>query len=89
MHYWIHPSKKQLTWIKAGLFLAALLPLARLFWLDLNDHLTANPVEFVERSTGTWVLAILLITLGMTPIRLSPRIQPSTLMCWWDLAHLY
>src|SRR5690606_9694839 len=30
----------------------------------------ANPVEFVERSTGTWALVSLLVTLGMTPIRL-------------------
>ena len=64
------PSKKQLTWIKAGLFLAALLPLARLIWLGFNDDLGANPVEFVERSTGTWTLAILLITLSLTPLRL-------------------
>ena len=70
MRYWIQPTKKQLAWIKAGLFLAALLPLARLVWLGLNDNLTANPIEFVERSTGTWALAILLITLSMTPVRL-------------------
>jgi sulfoxide reductase heme-binding subunit YedZ len=70
MRYWIQPTKKQLAWIKAGLFLAALLPLARLFWLGLSDSLTANPIEFVERSTGTWALAILLITLSMTPVRL-------------------
>jgi sulfoxide reductase heme-binding subunit YedZ len=70
MRYWIQPTKKQLAWIKAGLFLAALLPLARLVWLGLSDHLTANPIEFVERSTGTWALAILLITLSMTPVRL-------------------
>ena len=66
----ITPNKKQLAWIKAGLFLAALLPLARLFWLGFTDNLTANPVEFIERSTGTWALTILLITLSMTPIRL-------------------
>lgn len=48
----------------------ALMPLARLIVLGLQNNLTANPVEFVERSTGTWTLAILLITLSMTPIRL-------------------
>lgn len=52
------------------MFTLALVPLARLIWLGVNDDLTANPVEFVERSTGTWALAILLITLSMTPIRL-------------------
>lgn len=64
------PDKKTIAWIKAGLFVAALLPLARLFWLGFNDDLGANPVEFVERSTGTWALVMLLVTLSMTPIRL-------------------
>lgn len=64
------PSKKQIAWIKAGLFVAALIPLARLFWLGFTDNLSANPVEFVERSTGTWALVSLLVTLSMTPIRL-------------------
>ena len=64
------PNKKQIAYIKAGLFVLAFMPLVRLVWLGLHDHLSANPVEFVERSTGTWTLAILLITLSMTPIRL-------------------
>ena len=46
------------------------MPLARLFWLGLHDDLGANPVEFVERSTGTWALVFLLLTLSMTPFRL-------------------
>lgn len=66
----MQPSKKQIAWIKAGLFIVALLPLARLFWLGFNDDLSANPVEFVERSTGTWALVSLLVTLSFTPIRL-------------------
>lgn len=64
------PSKIQMLWIKGGLFMLALLPLARLFWLGLQDDLSANPVEFVLRSTGTWTLVMLLATLSMTPIRL-------------------
>lgn len=66
----ITPTKKQMKWIKAGLFALGLLPLIRLIWLGIGDHLTANPIEFIERSTGTWALTILLITLSMTPIRL-------------------
>lgn len=66
----MQPSKKQIAWIKAGLFILALMPLARLFWLGFHDALSANPVEFVERSTGTWALVCLLVTLSMTPIRL-------------------
>ena len=64
------PSKRQLFWLKALLFGIALIPLARLFWLGIQDDLTANPVEFVERSTGTWALVMLMVTISLTPIRL-------------------
>jgi len=67
---WKLVSKQQLAWIKRLLFILALIPLARLVWLGFNDNLTANPIEFIERSTGTWALIILLITLSLTPIRL-------------------
>lgn len=63
-------SKRQLSWLKALLFVLALIPLARLFWLGLNDDLSANPIEFIERSTGTWALVCLLAALALTPIRL-------------------
>ena len=63
-------TKQQIIYIKIAVWLLALLPLARLIWLGFNDNLGANPVEFVEHSTGTWALVILLITLSMTPIRL-------------------
>ena len=63
-------NKSQMLKIKAVIWLLVLLPLARLVWLGFNEDLGANPVEFVERSTGTWALVILLLTLGMTPIRL-------------------
>lgn len=56
--------------LKIAVWLCALIPLARLIWLGTHDDLSANPVEFVERSTGTWALVFLLITLSMTPIRL-------------------
>lgn len=64
------PSKRQISWIKGLAFALALIPLARLVWLGIQDDLTANPVEFVERSTGTWALVMLMLTLSMTPIRL-------------------
>ncbi len=63
-------KKQHIFFAKIAIWLFALLPIARLFWLGLNDDLTANPVEFVERSTGTWALIFLLISLSMTPIRL-------------------
>lgn len=55
--------------LKAILFGIALLPLARLLALGMTDGLGANPVEFVIRSTGTWALSFLLITLAITPLR--------------------
>ena len=55
--------------IRAGLFLLGLAPLARLLVLGLTDALTANPIEFITRSTGTWTLVFLLVTLAVTPLR--------------------
>lgn len=63
-------KKQHLVFVKVAIWIFALIPLARLFWLGSHDDLGANPVEFVERSTGTWALVFLLITLSMTPIRL-------------------
>ena len=62
--------KQHLLKVKGAVCLLALLPLARLIWLGFNEDLGANPIEFIEHSTGTWALVILLITLSMTPIRL-------------------
>ena len=63
-------TKQQILYIKAMVWVLALLPLARQIWLGFNDNLGANPIEFVEHSTGTWALVFLLTTLSMTPIRL-------------------
>ena len=64
------PSKKQISGIKIFVFLFTLIPLARLIWLGFQDDLSANPIEFIERSTGFWTLFILLVTLTLTPIKL-------------------
>ena len=56
--------------MKIGIFLLALLPLERLIWLGFTDSLGANPIELITRSTGTWALVFLCITLAMTPLRL-------------------
>ncbi len=63
-------NKQQINYIKAAVWVLALLPLARLIWLGFHENLGANPIEFVEHSTGTWALVFLLFTLSMTPIRL-------------------
>jgi len=56
--------------MKLVIFLLALLPLDRLIYLAFTDGLGANPIEFITRSTGTWALVLLCITLTMTPLRL-------------------
>lgn len=54
---------------KLWVFGLCLLPLARLVYLGMTGGLGANPIEFVTRSTGTWTLVGLLVTLLITPLR--------------------
>lgn len=62
-------SARQIRALKALIFVIALLPLVRLIWFGFTDQLGANPVEFMTRSTGTWTLVFLCITLTITPLR--------------------
>jgi len=57
--------------LKTAVFLACLLPLARLVWLAMEDGLGPNPVEFVTHDTGAWGLRLLWLTLAMTPLRMA------------------
>ena len=54
---------------KPLVFLACLLPLARLGWKAYMGLLGANPIEVITHSTGDWTLIFLLITLAVTPLR--------------------
>lgn len=63
------PSAAPRAWIKPAIFLLCLIPLARLTAYGLAGNLGANPIEFITRSTGTWTLVFLLITLSVTPLR--------------------
>jgi sulfoxide reductase heme-binding subunit YedZ len=62
-------APRQLQLAKALLFIAALLPFARLALYAFTDRLGANPVEFITRSTGDWTLYFLCFTLAVTPLR--------------------
>jgi sulfoxide reductase heme-binding subunit YedZ len=64
-----NPTPRQLSVIKAIVFVLALLPFARLFWGAYTNTIGANPVEFVTWSTGDWTLYFLCITLAITPLR--------------------
>jgi sulfoxide reductase heme-binding subunit YedZ len=55
--------------IKALIWAACLMPLARLGYKALTGGLTANPIEFITLSTGTWTLVFILATLSITPLR--------------------
>lgn len=54
---------------KVLVFLMALVPLGLLLWKAYQGNLTANPIEYVTRNTGTWTLRFLLLTLAITPLR--------------------
>jgi sulfoxide reductase heme-binding subunit YedZ len=68
-------SKKRLILTKTLVWLLCLLPLARVTWRGWNSYrgaepdLTANPIEFITLSTGTWTLVFLLTTMAITPLR--------------------
>ena len=64
-----NPNARQLGLIKIAVFILCLLPLGRLLWAAYSDDFGPNPVEFVQRWTGSWTFNLLLITLCITPLR--------------------
>ncbi|AMK77073.1 MULTISPECIES: sulfite oxidase heme-binding subunit YedZ [Methylomonas] len=62
-------DNRVLGWVKAAVFLIALLPLAKLAAAAYADDLGANPIEKITHVTGYWALTFLLITLAVTPLR--------------------
>jgi sulfoxide reductase heme-binding subunit YedZ len=63
------PSAAFIERSKWLLILLGMLPLARLVAGFPLGWLGANPIEFITRSTGTWTLVGLAITLSITPLR--------------------
>jgi len=55
--------------LKRAVFAAALIPAAALVYDAFTGDLTPNPVEFITHETGTWALALLTISLAVTPVR--------------------
>ena len=55
--------------LKPVIFLACMFPLGQLLYYGFTDDLTANPIEYITRFTGSWALIILLASLGITPLR--------------------
>lgn len=64
-----NPDTRRMGLIKLAVFIVCLLPLGRLLWAAYSDDFGPNPVEFVQRWTGSWTFNLLLITLCVTPLR--------------------
>jgi sulfoxide reductase heme-binding subunit YedZ len=62
-------TKRKVRLLKCLVWAGCLAPLARLLVRALTGRLTANPIEFITLSTGTWTLIFLLVTLSVTPLR--------------------
>jgi len=70
----------QIALFKPLLFIVCLYPVMRWLWLGFHDALTANPPEFLIRSSGIWALVALGLTLAVTPLRRYLG-QPALLRC--------
>ncbi len=60
---------KPITLVKAAAFVAALVPAAWLGYRAYHLDLTANPVTYITHFTGDWAIALLMVSLGVTPLR--------------------
>jgi methionine sulfoxide reductase heme-binding subunit len=56
-------------WSKVAVFGLCLVPLTRLVWKGVHQDLGANPVEFIQRDLGDWIMIFLVATLAVTPAR--------------------
>lgn len=56
-------------WTKVVVFFLCLIPLGVLVWRGFHNALGANPVEFIQLTTGRWTLRFLILTLCVTPFR--------------------
>lgn len=65
----MQPDLRRLGQIKLALFVLSLLPLGRLGLAAWQDDFGPNPVEFIQRWTGTWSINFLMLTLCITPLR--------------------
>ncbi len=70
-------AASKIIWIKSALWLLCLAPAGWLVWLTMSANLGPDPVATLEHQTGLRALQLLLLTLGMTPLRqLTGRPEP-------------
>ena len=58
-----------ITVVKPIAFAAAITPAAVLAYRFYRQDLTANPGDYLTDQTGSWALALLVVSLGVTPLR--------------------
>ena len=63
------PSVISNKWSKVFLFFVCLIPIGQMTYNSFTGHLTANPVEYFQHTTGDWTLRFLVVTLCITPLR--------------------
>jgi sulfoxide reductase heme-binding subunit YedZ len=63
------PSSTPDAWLKPGLFIGALVPLASIVLRGLTGSLNANPIAEVENELGLAALIFLIASLACTPAR--------------------
>ncbi|MFO7545289.1 MAG: protein-methionine-sulfoxide reductase heme-binding subunit MsrQ [Trueperaceae bacterium] len=61
--------RKRDRWIRVGVWLAGLVPAMLLVVDGFRGRLGANPIETITDRTGWWTLALLAVTLSVTPLR--------------------
>src|ERR671913_430851 len=66
---------KDARFSKLVLFINALVPLGMLLWDVYHKRVGANPLEFVTRTTGMLTLVFLMLTLAITPVRHTTRLN--------------
>jgi methionine sulfoxide reductase heme-binding subunit len=62
-------AQRQIVFLKAGLFILALVPLGYLVVGAWKGELSANPIKDITEETGIWTLRFLVLTLSITPLR--------------------
>lgn len=56
-------------WVRVGVWLASLVPGMLILVDGFRGRLGANPIETITDRTGWWTLALLAVTLAVTPLR--------------------
>jgi methionine sulfoxide reductase heme-binding subunit len=62
-------TNKRIVWLKIFTWLVCLSTLLQIIYKAATNNMGPNPVEFVQLSTGSWALILLMASLAITPLR--------------------